>query len=136
MFVLDTSVAMAWCFEDESSPASEAMLDRLRAEGALVPALWSVEVANALLIGQRRQRLNAVGLAAFLRLVETLPVSVDNSAPMDVLRRVRGLAQEQSLTVYDASFLELAIRRGLPLASRDRRLATAAERAGVDLLPG
>jgi len=134
MFVLDTSVTMTWCYDDEASADSEALLDRLRSEGATVPALWAVEVANALLVGERRQRLSEAELLGFLRLIQTLPIAIDSLTPMDILGPVRGLARDQSLSVYDVSFLELALRRGVPLATFHRRLRTAAERVGVAVL--
>lgn len=134
MFVLDTSVTMMWCYDDEASADSEALLDRLRSDGATVPALWAVEVANALLVGERRQRLSEAELVSFLRLLETLPITIDSLPPMHVLGPVRVLARGQTLSVYDASFLELALRTGLPLATFDKRLRAAAERVGVTML--
>ncbi len=135
MFVLDTSMTMTWCFEDETSPVAEQVLDRLRAEGAQVPSLWPVEVANAVLVGERRNRMNEARLAAFLRLLRALPITIEEVEWSNVLGPVRGLARDQRLSVYDASFLELALRSGLPLATADRRIRAAAERVGVELLP-
>lgn len=93
-----------------------------------------MEVANALLVGERRHRLSEAELLGFLRLLRTLPIAIDSLTPMDVLGPVRILARDHALSVYDASFLELALRRGAPLATFNKRLRTAAGRVGVGIL--
>ena len=135
MLVLDTSITMTWCFADESSPTSAGVLRRVEAEGATVPSLWPVEVANALLVGERRRRLTEADLSRFLRLLHALPLRIEEVAWPTVLGPVRVLARDQRLSVYDASFLELALRSGLPLATQDQRLRAAAERVGLELVP-
>lgn len=134
MFVLDTSITMMWCFADETTPFSTALLRRLRAEGARVPSLWPLEVANALLVGERRHRLTTADLSRFLALIQTFPITIDEVSLPGALGPVRALARDQRLSVYDASYLDLALRSALPLATQDRRLRTAAELLGVDLV--
>jgi predicted nucleic acid-binding protein len=134
-FVLDCSIAVAWCFEDEATPETDGLLDRLRDEGAAVPALWSLEVGNALLQAERRGRIPTARVAAFVELLAGLPIETEGDASTRALREVLALARAERLTTYDASYLELAGRRALPLATRDQALQRAAKRLGVPLLP-
>jgi predicted nucleic acid-binding protein len=132
VFVIDTSVTMAWCFEDEASPATDGVLDRLRDEEAAAPAIWLLEVANVLLVAERRGRLREAQASRFLELLDQLPIEVDNA--MSDLAGVVAAGRRHELSSYDASYLVLAERLGAPLATLDRRLGAAAERAGVQLL--
>lgn len=133
--VLDTSMTMVWAFEDEVSGLAEAVLDRLLADEARVPSVWPLEVANALLIGERRGWLDRVQIVRFLQVLDGLRIDVDADAvPRVVFGAISTVAREQRLSVYDASYLELALRRGLPLATLDDRLRSAAERTGVLVL--
>jgi predicted nucleic acid-binding protein len=134
-FVLDCSVAVAWCFEDEATPQTDALLERLRDEGALVPELWHLEIGNALLQAERRGRIAIARVAAFVDLLSRLPIETDGENARRALREVLALARAEKLTTYDASYLELAGRRALPLATRDQALHQAAQRLGVPLLP-
>ena len=134
VFVLDASVTMAWCFVDEASAFSEAVLDRLRGdEGALVPGIWPLEVANVLLIGRRRGRLAEAQTGRFLELIRTLSIAVDTEAPIQRVETVLAVGREYGLWAYDAAYLETAMRHGVPLATQDERLRAAAARAGVQL---
>lgn len=133
-FVLDTSVALAWCFEDESTPGSKALIETLLNQSARVPPLWRWEVASALLSAERRGRIEPAAASRFLDLLERLPIQVDPDATRQAFQSTWQLARTHDLTSYDAAYLELALRLGLPLATRDRALATAAEAAGVRLL--
>lgn len=133
--VLDTSVAIAWCFEDESTPASSALLESLPSRAAIVPALWRWETANALLVAERRRRIDAASAERFLRLLDRLPIRVDEEAAGHAIGETRRLASGLGLSVYDASYLELARRVGIPLATRDAELMAAARSVGVALLP-
>ena len=135
-FVLDCSVAMAWCFSDESDAYSEAVLDGLADNEALVPSLWPLEVGNVLLVAERRRRLTAAHTTRFLELLSALPITIDKETPEYALGRILSLAREHSLSSYDATYLELAMRAGLPLATRDARLIKAAKRSGARLLGG
>jgi len=133
-FVVDASVTMSWCFEDEATPYTESVLDRLRDSSAQAPGIWPLEVANILLLGERRGRIPRPKTESFVRVLQELRVSVEDGSPATVLGPVLRIGREYGLTSYDAAYLELAMRRGLPLATLDRRLADAAGRAGVDLL--
>lgn len=132
--VLDCSVVMTWRFLDEASDAADRLLDHVSQHGAIVPALWHLEVANALSIGERRARLKAAQVAEFVALLETLPIRIDESMSARAWHEVRALAQEHALTAYDAAYLDLAMRTGSPLASKDRDLCRAAERVGVEVI--
>ena len=131
-FVVDASVALAWCFDDEATAATDALLGRAAVEGVVVPALWFLEVANALLTAERRGRLTPEQTLEVLTRLAALPAERDSAAvsPTAVL----ALARAQRLTAYDAAYLELAIRRGLPLATLDEELRRAGKAAGVPLL--
>jgi predicted nucleic acid-binding protein len=129
---MDASVAMAWCFEDEAIEATDIVLDRLRDDEAAVPAIWPLEVANVLLVAERRDRLSEAQASRFLELLTQLPIEVDE-APHD-LAAIVAAGRRHELSSYDASYLVLAERLGAPLATLDQRLAKAAERAGVELL--
>ncbi|HEY7859507.1 MAG TPA: type II toxin-antitoxin system VapC family toxin [Candidatus Nanopelagicales bacterium] len=131
MFVIDTSVAMAWCFEDETTDATDAVLDKLRTDQATVPAVWPLEIANVLLVAERRARLREAQASRFLELLAQLPIDVDDS-PTDMAGIVAA-GRRHSLSSYDASYLVLAERLGTSLATLDRRLAAAAVNAGVRL---
>ena len=134
MFVVDNSVVMAWCFEDEASPYTEGILDRLRETQALVPALWPLEAANVLLLAERRDRLNEAQTAHFAQLLEALPILVEEADVARILGPVLAVGRAHRLSAYDAAYLELAARQGLPLATRDSRLRKAAGNAGVAVL--
>jgi predicted nucleic acid-binding protein len=132
MVVIDTSIAMAWCFEDEATQATEAVLDRLRDDQAAVPAIWPLEVANVLLVAERRGRLSEAQASRFLELLAQLPINVDTS-PTDMAGIV-ATGRRHTLSSSDASYLLLAERLGATLATLDKPLAKAARRAGVQLL--
>lgn len=133
-FVLDCSIAAAWCFEDEASPEVDALLERARSTRAVVPPLWHWEIANVLQMAARRQRIAPADIPVRLGLLGVLPIDTDLECIGRAWREASLLAQAHRLTVYDASYLELAQRRGLALATRDRELAAAARTAGVPLL--
>jgi predicted nucleic acid-binding protein len=129
--VLDASMAAAWCFADEASEAGWALLDRIADEGALVPSLWHLEMANLLTQAERRGRIDRATAGAMAETLMELPISVDTETPVRALGIIRHLAETEGLSSYDAAYLELAIRTALPLASRDRALLAAARRAGL-----
>ncbi|HZU89814.1 MAG TPA: type II toxin-antitoxin system VapC family toxin [Stellaceae bacterium] len=134
-FVVDASVALAWCFDDEATPASRALLDRFEREQAEVPSLWHLELANALALSERHRRITAARASEFIDLIDRLPIVADPETPTRALGAVLALARRERLSAYDASYLELAMRRGVPLATKDGPLAQAAQRVGVSLLP-
>jgi predicted nucleic acid-binding protein len=131
-FVLDASVAMTWCFEDEATPETEAVLDRLADDPAVVPVLWELEVANVLLVGERRGRLSEAQAARFVSLLATLPINVDPAPPPMTTMMATG--RRHGLSAYDAAYLILAEHDGIPLATQDGRLREAARTAGVPLV--
>ena len=133
-FVLDASVALAWCFDDESTPAAWALLDRLRTAPAHVPALWALEIGNILLGAERRRRITQARAVEFLGILDELDIRVDPDMPGRAFRDVLPLAREQRLTIYDASYLELAMRLGLPLVSKDTALIRAARALRITTL--
>ncbi len=133
--VLDCSVAVAWLFEDEAAPETDALLDRTARDGAAVPALWHYEVANVLLQAESRKRLLPGRIPALLQRLARLPTET-HPAPQGLdWAGLIGLAAELRLTVHDASYLELAERLALPLATRDRALRDAASSRGLAVLP-
>jgi len=131
-FVLDASMALSWCFEDESDETAERVLDSLQESEAVVPAIWSLEVANGLLAAERRKRITPERVDEYLETIRALPVIADGDAEsLGVVRLARGTG----LSAYDASYLELAIRHALPLATKDRALRQAASKLGVAMFP-
>ena len=134
-FVIDASVALAWCFDDEATEATRALLDRFEGEQAEVPSLWHLELANALVSGERHRRITRARANEFIALIGGLPIVIDEQTPTLALSTVLELARSERLSTYDASYLELAMRRGLSLATKDNDLAKAAQRVGVSLVP-
>ena len=134
-FVLDASVAVAWCFDDEATKFTEGVLD-LISDGAeaLVPSIWPLEVANALLVGERRQRIALAKVTALLFRIAGLPISVRLTDPKQSFAQILPMARQQGLSQYDAAYLELAVREGLALATLDGELQRAAQAVGVELL--
>ena len=134
-FVLDCSVAVAWLFEDEARPETDALLDRAMESGALVPGLWRLEVGNVLTQAERRRRIDPSKVASYVDVLAELPIATDTETEERALREILALARQEHLTTYDAAYLEVAMRRGIPLATLDRALGRAARRVGVDTLP-
>lgn len=134
-FVVDASVALSWCFEDESSARSDAILQRLATETGVAPAIWPLEVANGLRAAERRGRIDERAIPAATQLLLTLPIRVDEAIGLEpALGRVLSLARSVELTAYDAAYLDLATRHGLPIATADDQLARAARAAGIELV--
>lgn len=133
-FVLDASVALSWCFADEADAISDGVLRSLQTGSAAVPAIWPLEVGNVLLAAERRKRLSPADSSRFVGLLHSLPIEVDAFTAARGLREVLAVARQYQMTSYDAAYLELALRHGLPLATRDKRLATTAKSAGIELL--
>lgn len=134
-FVPGASATLPWRFEDEATPWTEALLDRIRGgEEVVVPAHWSLEVANALLVARRRNRVSAGQVDEFIEGLAALPIPMD--PPGDPLKwpAVMKLAEGYHLTAYDAAYPELAQRTGLPLATLDGDLRKAAQAEGAALV--
>ncbi len=134
-FVLDCSVAMAWCFADEADAGADAVLDRLSEDTASAPSIWPLEVANVLLVAERRGRISAADAARFLDLLAALPITIDETTQERAWGPIASLGREHGLSSYDAAYLELAMREGVPLASRDATLRSAAQASGVPIMP-
>ena len=131
-FVIDASVVVAWALQ-EVHPTAAVASARIDNEQAVAPALWWFEVRNGLIMNERRGRVRQVRTAEFLEQLATLDVLVD-VAPVEM--QVLGLARRHHLTVYDAAYLELALRLGLPLATLDMPLAAASRAEAVPLIGG
>ena len=134
-FVLDTSVTVAWCFLDEATPMTIALMDRLNNEIALVPNIWTLEVVNVLLGAQKRNRLTYADIVRFLELLKETNIEIDHETAERSFLEIMNLAHSEDLTSYDAAYLELAMRKGIALATKDKQLQQAASRLGVELLP-
>ena len=133
-FVLDNSVALAWCFQDEQTPAVLALLDRVTETGAAAPALWPLEATNGLLVAERRGRLNPNQRERLIGFLHALPIELDGETAIRAWGATSRLAERFRLSVYDAAYLELARRLELPLASLDQNLRTAAVALDVPVL--
>lgn len=130
-FVLDCSVAMSWCFESEADGYTRAVMAALPSGPAVVPALWPLEVANVLLVAERRRRITRPDAAKFIDLLGELPIVVSGALAVHEIDRLMLLGREHGLSAYDAAYLQLALRERLPLATRDRALRAAARIAGA-----
>lgn len=130
-FVLDASLALAWCFPDEKADFTGAVLDALAEVSAWVPSLWPLEVANALLMSERRKRSTEADTVNWLGFLQGLPIHVDEETSGKAWADTLHLARTHNLTVYDAAYLELAMRRGLPVATLDGILLAAMKTVGV-----
>jgi len=135
-FVMDNSVSMSWCFQDEAGDYSDAILDRLAESTAVVPSIWPLEVVNVLLVAERKQRITESESVRFLTLLSQLPISVEVDRHEEMMKDILSLARASGLSSYDAVYLDLAMRKGLPLATLDNKLIEAARKVGVPILAG
>ena len=131
-FVLDASVALSWCFDDEVSTYAELVLDLL-ADGAeaRAPAIWPLEVANSMLSAQRRKRINEAESVRWLNRIGALRIVISGPSNLGEIGDLFAIARQFGLSIYDATYLELARRFDLPLATIDRRLSAAASKSGI-----
>jgi predicted nucleic acid-binding protein len=132
--VVDCSVVMAWCFEDEADGYADSILDLLADSETIVPSIWPLEVANVLLVAERRNRLSQADSQQFIKLLRELPITIDYESSDRALSEVLFIGREHSLSSYDAAYLELAMRQGALFATKDDRLRKASERCGVKLI--
>jgi predicted nucleic acid-binding protein len=135
LFVVVASLTLAWHFEDEASACADRVLDQLQEDHAVVPSIWPLEVANALVVAERRHRLSPARVARAAELLQELPIVVVDADPRLALRSVLDLARAHGLSADDVASLELAMRAGLPLATRKEAFSAAARRGGVLLAP-
>jgi len=136
-FVLDASVALCWCFEGQSTEYAEALAERLaRGDEARVPGIWPLEMVNSLAMAERRKMLKPAQTDGFLERMNGLRIHLDSAEIERIFTNVMAVARQYRLSAYDATYLELAMREELPLATMDRQLRAAAGIAGVKLGPG
>lgn len=130
-FVVDNSVVISWCFEDEGGPYAEAVLGCLEDGEAFVPAIWPLEVGNVLIVAERKKRLSEASVVRFLELISGLPITVEQETPERMLREIISLARKQGISTYDASYLDLAMRLELPVATLGGSMRKAARRLKI-----
>ena len=133
-FVVDNSVVMSWCFKDETNSYADAVLNRLTKVSAIVPLIWPLEVVNVLLSAERQKRLSKSASMRFLTLLSQLPIFVEYERPDKMMKDLLTLARTSNLSSYDASYLDLAMRKGVPIATLDKNLIEAASRVDVPIL--
>jgi predicted nucleic acid-binding protein len=132
--VIDASVALAWCFPDEASGYADGVLLALENVTIIVPAIWPVEIANALVVGERRKRIRQPEVRRFVELLKGLEIVEDAQPVSDTLGNVFPIAQKYSLSAYDAAYLDVAIRHDISLATLDESLQKAARSADIEIL--
>jgi predicted nucleic acid-binding protein len=132
--IIDCSLTMAWCFADEVTAETARVQDRMIGEAAVVPSHWHLEVVNVLAMAERRNRINVTDAVSFLRLLETFDMQIDGETSSRAFDHLPALCRSHGLSSYDAAYLDLALRRRLPLASLDEDLRAAAVRLGIQVL--
>ncbi|MEQ1856466.1 MAG: type II toxin-antitoxin system VapC family toxin [Longimicrobiales bacterium] len=133
-FVLDASVALAWCFGDEGGDYAMGVLEVLRTSEAVAASHWGLEVANAFLVAERRGRIDSGDVPRLARFLLALPIAVDPVARRRAVESIHRMGRAHRLSAYDAAYLELAVRHGIPIATLDSELRVAAEAEGVGIL--
>ena len=133
-FVVDNSIVMSWCFKDETNKYADIVLNRLTESAAVVPSIWPLEVVNVLLVAERQKRLSESDSIRFITLLSQLPIVVEYERPDMMMKELLALARANSLSSYDASYLDLAMRKGFPLATLDNKMIEAARRIDVPIL--
>ena len=134
-FVLDASVVLTWCFPDENAALAQHVAGMFKqGDTAVAPSFWPHEILNALLVGEKRKRISKELVRSFLEDLATLPIMLEPLPAEIVFGRIQRLGREHGLTAYDAAYLELALDKGLPLASLDEDLARASKKARVRLV--
>ncbi len=134
MFVLDCSVAVSWCFEDEYSKHAEEILTLLSSMKAIVPSIWPLEVSNVLCMSERHKRINNEKCNKFLDILSSLPIELDMGHTSMFNKRIISITNNQQISAHDASYIELALRYNIPLASFDKKLCVVAKSEGIKLL--
>jgi predicted nucleic acid-binding protein len=134
-FVIDASATLPWCFKDEATFETKALLQRLRSgDKGIVPAHWPTEVMNGLVVAVRRQRIAFADVLEFAELLTSLPIEIEPASPPTAWEVLLTTAQDAGLTIYDAAYLQLARDRKLPLATFDADLQKAAKADAISLL--
>ena len=132
-FVIDNSVVMSWCFNDETNEYADAVLDCLSRGTAIVPSIWPLEVVNVLLVAERKNRLNKADSIQFITLLSLLPIIVEHEQPKGMMKDLLALGRANNLSSYDASYLDLSMRKGIPIATLDARLLEAAKKTDIPI---
>jgi predicted nucleic acid-binding protein len=132
-FIVDSSVALSWCFEEEHTSETQALLKRIGESGAHAPLLWPLEVLNGLRMAERRKRISPDRRQDHNKFLKNLPVILDPDTAVQGWADTMLLSVRYDLTLYDTAYLELALRRELPLATLDADLRKAAKKAGVEV---
>ncbi len=135
-FVIDNSVVMSWCFKDETNKYADAILHRLSEATAFVPLIWPLEVVNVLLVAERKKRLSEADSARFITLLTQLPIVVEVDHTEKSMKELLSFARANNLSSYDASYLDLAMKSGYPMATSDKKLILAAGKLDVPILSG
>jgi predicted nucleic acid-binding protein len=133
-FVIDNSVVMAWCFEDGANSYADTIQDMLIENKAFVPAIWPLEVTNVLLVAERKKRISKAGSGHFTALLSQLPIEVEPSDTDTIFHETISLARQYMLSSYDASYIELAIRKGLPIATQEKAIIRAAKKIQIEII--
>jgi predicted nucleic acid-binding protein len=133
--VLDCSITIAWCFENEKTSKIESVIEMLDRCRAVVPSIWPLEVLNVMLVAERHHRITEAQTTRYLSLLHSLPITTDDVSDDQSIGRILSLGREHGLSSYDATYLELAEREGFPLATLDKKLQKAALHCGVRVLP-
>jgi predicted nucleic acid-binding protein len=133
-FVLDASIALSWCFADEANKTTAQLLDRVATETAIAPAIWPLELGNVLIGAERKKRITHAEVSEFVELIQKLNIEIDSETAARSFHDILSLAHSEKLTTYDAAYLELAMRKGLPLATKDLQLKNAAKNLGVHII--
>ena len=131
--VIDNSVVMSWCFADKANQYADDVLESLKFVRAIVPCIWPLEVGNVMVIAERRGRLKYGDCVQFWELLAELPIDIDQNLSEKIIRNIYTLAREAQLSTYDASYLELALRKNLSLATLDKALLRACEQFNVPI---
>lgn len=132
-FILDASVALSWYFKDEANAYADSVAAACATSNIIVPSLWFLEIANIIVMGERRGRSTVAQAATWLGFLESLPIITDEAPASGTCNNIINLARSYELSAYDAAYLELALRRSLPLATLDKKLRAAAKAAGITL---
>ncbi len=133
-FVIDNSVVMTWLFKDETSQYTDHILDRLEVSTGFVPSILPLEVCNVLLVAERKKRIGEADSTRFIALLTELPIIIEQEPPERMIKEIFALARKHKLSSYDASYLDLVMRKGLPIATIDKNLLAAAKRSKVPIL--
>ena len=135
-FVVDNSVVMSWCFKDETNQYADSVLDCLSEGTAFVPSIWPLEVVNVLLEAERKKRLSEADSVRFITLISQLPIIVEHERPERIMKDLLAFARSNDLSSYDASYLDLSMRKGIPIATLNTRLIEAAKKTDIPILMG